>query len=342
MHTDSAYCKYIRCVILLILSITILCSCGRKREPLTRSALFFDTIIQITIYDSDLALSDKERLIDDCFALCAHYENTLSATVPESDIWNINHSTNPVPVEDDTLFLIERAIFYSELSHGLIDPTVYTAGILWDFTSEDPALPSKQALAEAVSHVDYHAIRIEKSSLPDQSTVQLADPEACMNLGFIAKGFVADQLGTLLRKAGVQSALINLGGNLLAIGSKPDGSDYLLGIQAPFSDTGEAITAIPCHDSSLVTSGNYERFFRLNGIVYHHILDSATGYPVQNDLNSVTILSSSSMQGDALSTLCYILGPDAGLALIESTEGVEALFIKQDNSVIRSSGFPCE
>lgn len=342
MNAYPPYRKYIRCFCLLILSVVTLCSCGRKREPLTKSALYFDTIIQITIYDSDLALSAKERLIDDCFALCAHYESTLSATVPDSDIWNINHSTAPVPVEDDTLYLIEQAIFYSELSHGLIDPTVYSASILWDFTSADPSLPSEQALAEAVTHIDYHTIRIEKSPLPNQSVVQLADPEASMNLGFIAKGFIADRLSVLLREEGVQSALINLGGNLLAIGSKPDGSDYLLGIQNPFSDTGEAITTISCHDSSLVTSGNYERFFRLNGILYHHILDSTTGYPVQNDLHSVTILSSSSMQGDALSTLCYILGSDAGLALIESTEGVEALFITQDDSVIRSSGFPCE
>ena len=150
-----------------------------------------------------------------------------------------------------------------------------------------------------------------------------------IDLGFIAKGYIADKMKEYLLSNGVESALINLGGNVLTIGNKPDGSPYILGIQEPFSNGQSSIPNVSIRDKSLVTSGVYERYFYEKDTLYHHILDTKTGYPIDNDLLGVTILSESSMEGDAYSTICLCLGLEDGMKLIEKTEGLEALLIHE-------------
>ena len=156
---------------------------------------------------------------------------------------------------------------------------------------------------------------------------------------FRSKGFIADHLKAYLLSEGIDSGIISLGGNILLIGSKPDGSSYHIGIQKPFAGGNEVITTIQNCDGSVVSSGCYERYFLLdekNEIIYHHIFDTKTGYPVQNDLLGVTILSDSSLQGDALSTYCYMLGLDEGLAYVRSLDNLEAIFITKDFEVVTS------
>ena len=159
-----------------------------------------------------------------------------------------------------------------------------------------------------------------------------------MDLGFIAKGFIADRLKESLLEKGVESALINLGGNILAVGSKPDGSPFEIGVRKPFDTQNTALTTLSLSDRSLVSSGVYERYFEKDGKRYHHLLDPFTGYPVENGLLGVTILSSSSMEGDALSTTAFVLGPEEGMALIESLPDTEAVFITEDYKLHYSSG----
>lgn len=309
--------------------------CSSSKSPITRNGFYFDTVIQITIYDSG-----NETILNECMSLADKYENLLSATIEGSDIWNINHSGGqPVEVSDETAMLLETALSYCDMTGGRIDLTVESVSGLWDFhlgslgnpTGTDN-LPDKESITDALKHVDYHNLSI------NGNTVTLKDPEASISLGFIAKGFIADKMKEYLLSRNIKSAIINLGGNLLAIGSKPDGTAFKFGIQKPFDAQGTIITSLLVSDCSLVSSGVYERYFYQDDILYHHILNPSTGYPVQNNLFSVTILSESSMIGDALSTSCFVLGLDEGMALIESMDGVEAVFITEDYELHYSSG----
>ncbi|MCI6553739.1 MAG: FAD:protein FMN transferase [Lachnospiraceae bacterium] len=309
--------------------LLIFSSCARQTTPISRTGFYFDTMIRITLYDTH-----DESLLEGCFALAETYENMLSRTREGSDIWKLNHARgNPVEVQADTLTLLRAALDYAELTEGRVDPTIASVSALWDFSDPDAGgLPPSGQLQEALTHVDYRRVRIL------DRTVTLEDPAAAIDLGFIAKGFIADRLRDYLTAREVGSAVINLGGNVLTIGTKPDGSPFQVGIQKPFAPEGTAALILPAADLSLVSSGIYERYFEAGGSIYHHILDTKTGYPVRNSLSAVTILSRSSMEGDALSTACFILGLDEGMALIESLEDTEAVFLTSDGSIHLTSG----
>lgn len=325
--------------LLLLCLILLLTGCSAASAPLSKTGLYFDTVITVTIYDKE-----KEPCLENCFALAEKYETMLSPTIEGSDIWNINHSDGKsVVVSDETAYLLETALSYCELTDGRIDLTIEPVSELWDFheflssnatLSQEPqsCIPDNNSLAEAVSHVDYHNLLI------DGNTVTLTDRNASVSLGFIAKGYIADKMKEYLVSQNIKSAIINLGGNLLAVGSKPDGTSFQFGIQKPFEEQGTPVTTVSVCDKSLVSSGVYERYFYEDDVLYHHILNPKTGYPVRNELLSVTILSDSSMTGDALSTTCFVLGLEEGMALIEDLDNVEAIFITNDGTLHNSTG----
>ena len=241
----------------------------------------------------------------------------------------------PVTVSKETAQLIETALDYSARSDGAFDITIAPLLDLWNFKPEqhEGTVPDADQIQEALSHVDYKKVQL------DGATVTLLDPQASIDLGGIAKGYIADRLRDYLISEGYDSALINLGGNILTVGAKPDGSAFRVGIRKPFSESGEQLETVACKDRSVVTSGTYERYFEQDGKRYHHILSPSDGYPVENGLASVTILSPSSTDADALSTACFVLGPEKGLELIESLDGIEALFVTDELEEISSSGF---
>ena len=172
------------------------------------------------------------------------------------------------------------------------------------------------------------------------NTVTLSDAQAAIDLGAIAKGYIGDRVKDFLLSKGITSGMINLGGNVLVIGEKPDGSLWKIGIRKPFSEDGSELSAVvSAADQSVVTSGTYERYFIKDNTLYHHILNTQTGYPARTGLSSVSILSDGSAKGDALSTICFLLGPEKGMDLIEKTDGVEALFITEEGELLYSSGF---
>lgn len=315
-------------VLLLPLLLT---GCQRNREPVSQTGFYFNTVISITLYDA----SDP-TILEDAFALCQTYETMLSRTVEGSDVYRINHSEGkPVAVSEETAGLIREALSFSRLTDGRIDLTVAPLMDLWNFTgdTDTPKQPPDASDIEALlPHVNYRFVTLEGN------VVTLSDPETQIDLGFIAKGYIADQLKSFLLERGVQSALIDLGGNVLTVGAKPDGQPFIIGVQEPFAPRGTVLTRLPVTDTSLVSSGTYERYFEADGVLYHHILDPATGYPANTGLQGVTILSSSSMQGDGLSTTCLLLGLEKGMELIESTPGVEAIFIDDNHQIYRTSG----
>ena len=165
------------------------------------------------------------------------------------------------------------------------------------------------------------------------------DPNASVDVGAIAKGYIADRIKDYMKKNGVKHAVIDLGGNILLLGSKTDGSKYNIGIQKPFGETGEPITSIKVANKSVVTTGIYQRYFEADGKIYHHILDPRTGYPCENTLYSDTIITDSSLTADALSTVCYLMGYETANDLIDQLENVDALFITNDNEIHYTKNF---
>ena len=307
--------------VLALTAILTLSGCSaNSSEPISKTGLYFDTVIKIDIYDSKDTV-----LLNQCFSYCQEFENLISRTIETSEISQINDSNGtPVIVSDTTLELLKKGIEYGELTDGKFDITIAPLSELWDIKNNPGVLPSEPEILEALSHVDYRNIQISGNE------VTLLDPNSAIDLGGIAKGYMADQLKEYLVSEGVKSALINLGGNILTIGTKPNGQPFKLGIQKPFDKQGIPITAVDSIDNSLVSSGVYERYFELDGIRYHHILDTETGYPYNNGLLGVSIISPESVDGDALSTACFALGLEEGMKLIDSLENIDAIFITED------------
>ena len=313
----------------LILSLMILCSgCGAEKElpKLSEVGFYLDTVIILTAY------TDDDQVLKDAMEECSRYEKLLSATIEGSDVWRINHADGqPVEVSDDTMEVLRCAVRIAELSGGAFDVTIAPVSSIWDFTSGEAVLPDAEKIARAAELVDYTKLELEGNTVRLPAGMMI-DP------GGIAKGYIADSVKAWLMDKGVRHAILSFGGNVVGIGTKPDGSDWKVGIQDIDKATGEYMLVSRNNGGSTVTSGIYERGFDLDGVRYHHLLSTETGWPVQNELASVTIFSDSSMLGDALSTTAFVLGTEEGTRLIESLEGIEALFIARDRTVTMTSG----
>ena len=311
----------------LLLTVCLLCGgAGAETAKETRIGFYLDTVITLTAY------TDQPELLDAGLEKCGEYERMLSRTIEGSDVWNINHAEGKtVTVSDETAEILRTAAAVSELSGGAFDITIAPVSTLWNFTSGEQKIPDAGAIAEAAELVDYRQIRIEGNEVTLPAGMMI-------DLGGIAKGYIADAVKQQLEEAGIEHAILSFGGNVVAIGLKPDGSPWRVGIQDIDKPTGSSMLVSLNYGGSTVTSGIYERGFTVDGVTYHHILDSETGWPVQNELASVTIFSESSMMGDALSTTAFALGTEAGSRLIERIDGVEALFIARDRTVLGTSG----
>lgn len=291
------------------------------------TGFYFDTVISVRLYEGG-----SEEILSECMELAGFYENLFSPKAEGGDVWNINHSGGEfVTVHEDTLSLLQTALDFAESSGGLVDPTVGSLSGLWGFGSDCPETVPEQALIEeALCHVNYDYLEIKGSQ------VRLTDPESQIELGFIAKGFIGDKMKAFLSSRGVSSALINLGGNVVTLGGRPDKSPFKVGIRDPFEESGDPLLVLEASDISVVSSGNYERFFEKDGRRYHHILSTETGYPVESGLSQVTILSPDSACGDALSTLCFILGYEKAVSLLKNYPGVRAIFVMEDGTILSS------
>lgn len=323
-----------RAVFALFILISVLSFSGCKKNdpigntvPIKRDGFFLDTVISVSIYGMDA--KEAGQSIDDCFSLAKYYEDLLSKTIETSDISRINSSApNLVEVSPDTIEVIKKGLEYSKLSNGSFDITMGNVTSMWDFHSDTPTLPDFSLVNEYASYVDYNKVIINGNE------VCLSEPNVSLDLGGIAKGFIADKMKEKLLENGVTSAFINLGGNVLTIGTKPDGSPIRVGIQNPNSEESAPILTLEdTKDLSIVTSGTYQRYFEVDGVRYHHILSTEDGMPIQNDLASVTIISESSTDCDALSTTCFILGEKESEKILNKFSDVKAIFVYKDGTI---------
>jgi thiamine biosynthesis lipoprotein len=313
--------------------VLLLTACSSKQKVLDGNTFGLDTLVEVKIYQ--YPNKDRDTLIDDTFDQMDQLENTLSRHIEGSDIDRLNKSAGvaPVTVSDLTYRVLKDSLFFSEKTDGLFDITTGPLVNLWAIDPPNGHYPTQEELSATLPLIDYHKIQFM-----DNNQIELADKGMTIDLGAIAKGTIADELKSYLISRGVKSALINLGGNVLALGSKPDGSSFVVGIQDPNSPLGNYLFSIKVDDESVVSSGDYERFFVYNGKVYHHILNPKTGFPAETNIKQVTIVTANSQKADGLSTSVLLLGVQKGIQLIESLDGVEAILITKDHFVYFTEG----
>lgn len=330
--------KKIVLTIMLSLLIISQTGCGNK-EAVTGSDEYLDTACEITLYGCDG--DEAQEIITGGFRVIADNEALLSKTVEGSDVDRINDSGGKaVKVSDITAETIATGLEVGELSGGDFDITIGRLTDLWDFKSENPEVPSETDIRAAAETVDYRQVDLSGNR------VRLNKDGSEMDLGGIAKGYIADLVTEYLEKEGVESGIVNLGGNVVAIGSRADGEDFTIGIERPYSDRTEIIGSVSVSDKTVVTSGIYERKFEKDGVLYHHILDPETGFPADTDLEAVTIVADRGYSGfcDALSTACLMAGADGARTLVEKIQKkypdrhIEALFIDREDNVTETDG----
>lgn len=334
--------KIKRMLILWFLSVFILVTVtgcksnnnSNSQEPISRTEFLMDTIITLKIFDKQ-----DEKILNLAVDRLKEIENRMSITIDDSDVSIINKNAGiePVQVHDDVYYVIKKAKYYATISNGAYDPTIGPLARLWNVTGseerERDSIPTEEQILEKKSLVDYNDLE-----LMEDNKVYLKRKGMQLDLGGIVKGYAADEVKRIFLENGVKSAIINLGGNIYALGEKADESPWNIGVTNPFQSDGSYMGVLKAKDKSIVTSGDYERYFEYNGKRYHHILDYRTGYPTDNELTSVSIISDYSIDGDALSTTLFVLGVEDGLKLLEDLEGIEVIFVTKDKKVIVTDG----
>ncbi|MDO4793237.1 MAG: FAD:protein FMN transferase [Filifactor alocis] len=323
---------YKKMLVMMFICLTlILTGCAKKDRPSSHSEFVMDTLCTITLYESD------DARMSHAFDILKGIEADMSNTVETSEISLVNASAGKeaVIVSESTFHVIRTALEYSRESDGSFDVSIAPLVDVWNINSEHPSVPSDDEIHKALSKISWNDVELDESS----SSVFLKREGMKLDLGGIAKGYAADAVANYFTEEGVTRALINLGGNVFVHGAKEDSSPWNIGIQDPTTSQERAIATVKVKEgTAVVTSGIYQRYFEQEGKLYHHILSPKDGRPVDNELVSVTIITKSSMEADALSTTMFTLGLEKGLDYINASKKSEAIFIKKDGSVYLSEG----
>lgn len=317
----------------LALLLTLLAAAGALRlfspQAVTarRDGVAMDTIVAVSLTARE-PRSKLEGVLDEAFAELERMENLFSMHDPASRLSALNAANGDVPtrVDAELYALLRDARALSRRTGGAFDPTVGPLTTLWDeaLYAETPALPASGDIAAAAALVDREALFLPESG---DDTAFLARKGMKLDLGGIAKGYASGRVADIVRRAGVPSALIDLGGNVVLVGARPDGDDWNIGIQSPERPRGVPAAILSLRDTAVVTAGVYERYAEVDGRRYTHILDPRSGFPVEGALLSATIVADDPVAGDALSTACVVAGVADALALLAEFPGAEAVFI---------------
>lgn len=319
--------------VLIIVIATYVVNKNKKEneETIVREFYGLGTIIRLRVDGKN-----GERAIQEAIDRLNVIENKMSVFKEFSEVSMINKNAgvSSQGVSTDTYFVIKKAVEYSRLSEGTFDPTIKPIVSLWRIGSDNPRIPSKSEITNNLKLVNYEDIILNEKS----HSIGLKNAKQAIDVGGIAKGYAADEVKKVFENYKIKSALIDLGGNIYALGTKPDKTLWNVGIQNPSDTRGEHIGVISVENKSVVTSGNYERYFTKEEKIYHHIIDPKTGYPSESEVISSTIISDHSIDGDGLSTGVYIMGIEKSIKLIESLKGIDAIFITRNKEVYVTSG----
>ena len=321
------------CTVLLagLLMITA-CKPSVRKEGRTVFAL--GAVCSIQLF-TDKPQTETDAVLQECVRRLEELERHLSANADESTLISINRAAGRTAVEvpADIYPAFERAAFFAEKTGGAFNPVIGSVVKLWNIGFEQAHKPDADEIQKALQRIDYRDLQLSGRA------VFLKKADMKLDLGALAKGFAADEMVRIVTRTGIEKALIDIGGTVSALGTRPDGKDWTIGIRDPRTRQGAPIISLPMHDRSISTSGSYERYFEQDGVRYHHIIDPATGYPVRNNLVSVSIFADSAADADTLSTACFVLGYDAAAKLLADFPHTDAIFIFDDNTVRTTAGF---
>lgn len=304
-------------ILFILLAMILLTSCGNVKEE-SRDIFCMDTIMSIKVYGDnggeaiDAAENELKRL-----------ENVFDRGSEESDVYAVNNGGTAVCA--DTENVIKTALEVSRETDGAFDITVSPIMDMWGFYGGNYKVPDDEALKKALGSVDYRNVFAENG------TVSVIN-NAKIDLGGIGKGYASDRICEMLRERGISSAMINLGGNVYALGEKPGGGKWRVGVANPYN-SGEAYLTLDVSDTAVVTSGSYQRYFESGGERYHHIINPHTGKPADNSVKSVTIVCKSGTRADALSTALFVMGREKAVEFLENNPEIGAAIITEDGKV---------
>lgn len=318
--------KWIRTAVLCLLGVVLLSGCKSTPAAIRRTEFLMDTDITITAYGPG-----AKKAVPAAFEEIRRVADLMNANDPNSEVALINKNAGikPVKVSPETFKLLELCQRYSELSGGAFDITVRPLVELWGIGKKDKFVPSDEEIRQVLQLVDYRKVVLD----PKERTVFLPVLGMGVDLGGVAKGYGADRAREVLRENNVLSALIDAGGNMWTVGVRPDGKKWRIAIRHPRKEISSGVLAIlPNQDLTLVTSGDYERYFLRDGVRYHHIFDPHTGFPARSSL-STTIVGTNSAEADILSTAVFVLGAEKGLALIRQLGHVGTIIVTPESEV---------
>lgn len=322
---------------LIIIAISLLLTaCGEKAPQLVKGNEFvLGTFGQIHAYNTSSKRGNDA--IAKAYQRIHEIESIMSTTVVGSEVYSINENAGvkAVEISKETLEVINKGLEYYVLTNGTFNIGLGALSNLWGLnieTSDAFIPPAREEIEAILQHIDLRNLEISDNK------VFIKDSEMTIDLGGIAKGYAVDEAVATLKKAGIESGFVNLGGDIYVLGPKPDGSPWRMGIQTPEYGTTDIIARVELVNKSIVTSGDYQRFkVDEDNQSYHHILDPKTGYPANNELTSVTIISNTSIEGDVYSTAAFVMGLEEGLRFVEDLEDVEGIFVTKDKTMYATS-----
>lgn len=318
-------------IVLLIFPLLFGCAgsafTAEEYNPCRMEVLAMDTIMTLTVYDQPAgegmeALRRAAARIEDLDAI-------LSVTDEGSEIYRVNHSGGEaVVLSEETGDLLAEALALCESTGGALDVTIYPVVRAWGFTTGDYKVPEKAELEALLEGVDYTRVALEGERLTLPEGMEL-------DLGAVAKGWTGDQLMELFAGVGITSAIVELGGNVQALGAKPDGTPWRVALQAPEGGYAGALEIV---DKAVITSGGYQRYFEQDGVTYFHIIDPATGYPADSGLVSATIVADRGVQGDGLSTALFVMGREKAEEYWRGHQDFDFILLCEDGTAVITEG----
>ncbi len=313
-----------KCVIVsaIVFAAFLFVSCGEQKATTSLNAM--DTFMTIQVYGKkpDIALEKTKKLI-------YQIERNISTTNQASDVYRLNHGEKIV-VSNDTLMLTKYGLDFAKQTNGVFNPALYPVTSAWGFTTGAYKVPSKKQIDELLPLTDYSKIQIDGDCISLEHGMAL-------DFGAIGKGYTGDEVIKLLKANGIRSALLDLGGNIQALGKKADGTEWNIGIKSPW--TGKAAASIKISDKAVITSGGYERFFTADdGHNYIHIFDGKTGRPVDNGIAGVTIIAESGLYADALSTTMFVMGLKDAAAYWKEHSDFEMIIFTENQDLYYTEG----
>lgn len=326
--------------ILLLFTLFFVTGCGEDdprdlaNNPSEEERILMGTMARIQVFNAN-----QEDALEDAFARVEELDEMFAMENPDSEISAINEASGiePVEVSDEVFHVMEVAMEYAEQSNGTFDPTIGVITELWHIGQEDAAVPEEEELDQVLDLVDYTLVEMDEEA----QTIYLPVEGMTLDLGAIAKGFITDEAARILVEHGVDTAIVDMGGDIFVLGSSARGPEepWNVGIQDPFEGRGEIIGMLPITNEAIVTSGIYERVLEEDGNSYHHLLNPETGYPFENEIAGISVIAESALDGDAMSTVIFSLGVEAGLDFANTLEDVEVVFVTEDQEVYASEGY---